>query len=88
MLSEPLPIRCLPHYRRWLPIYPLLIAFSEIRVDVPLYALGNPYYGTYGSPLLETVYEQRPDPREGRRQPPTCDGPSPDRSPPTRYPLK
>ena len=72
VLSEPLPIRCMPHYRRWLPIYPLLVTFTEIRVDVPVFALGNPHYGMYGSPVLETVYEQSPDRREGRSRPPIC----------------
>ena len=74
VLSEPLPIKCLPHYRRWLPIRPLINTFTEIRVDEPVFALGNPHYGAYGSPVLETVYEQSPDRREGRRKPPICCG--------------
>ena len=73
VLSEPLTIRCMPHYRRWLPIKPLVYALTPIRDDVPVFALGNPHYGTYGSPLLETVYEESVDPREDRRKPPTCD---------------
>ena len=51
---------------------PLMTTFTKIRVDVPVFALGNPHYGTYGSPLLETVFEQSPDRLEERRQPPTC----------------
>jgi hypothetical protein len=72
VLSDPLPIYCLPHYHRWLWLRPTVQTFTEIRVDVPVFALGNPYYGTYGSPLLETVYEQSPDRREDRREPPAC----------------
>lgn len=72
VLSEPLPISCLPHYRRWLPIRPLVTIFTPIRVNVPVFALGNEHYGTFGSPLLETVYEESPDPRAGRRKPPIC----------------
>ncbi len=72
VLSQPLTIRCMPHYKRWLPIKPLVTALSKIRVYVPVYALGNQYYGTFGSPLLETVYEQSPDRRWDRREPPTC----------------
>ncbi len=72
VLSEPLPIYCLPHYRRWLWLRPALNTFTKVRVDVPVYALGNCYYGTFGSPYLETVYEQSPDPRGDRREPPTC----------------
>lgn len=74
MLSEPLPIQCLPHYKRRLPLVPVAYAFSKLRVYVPIYALGNPCYGTFGSPLLETVYEQSPDKREDRRRPPICVG--------------
>jgi hypothetical protein len=73
VLSEPLPIYCLPHYRRWVWVQPLVTTFTPIRPNVSLFALGNPYYGTYGSPLLETVYEESPDPREDRREPPLCD---------------
>jgi hypothetical protein len=72
VLSEPLPISCLPHYRRWLWVKPLVTLLTPIRVNVPVFALGNEYYGTFGSPLLETVYEQSPDPRAGRRKPPIC----------------
>ncbi|HVS40525.1 MAG TPA: YiiX/YebB-like N1pC/P60 family cysteine hydrolase [Gemmataceae bacterium] len=72
VLSDTLPIRCLPHYRRWLWLYPALSTFTKIRVDVPVFALGNRWYGTYGSQLLETVYEQCPDRREDRREPPIC----------------
>ncbi len=74
VLSEPLPIKCMPHYKRWLPLLPAVYAFSKLRVYVPVYALGNQYYGTFGSPLLETVYEQSPDRRLERRKPPTCGG--------------
>jgi Permuted papain-like amidase enzyme, YaeF/YiiX, C92 family len=72
VLSEPLPITCFPHYHRWMPIQPLVTLFTPIRVNVPVFALGNPHYGTFGSPLLETAYEQSPDNRENQREPPTC----------------
>ena len=72
VLSQPLTIQCMPHYTRWLPIKPLVSVFSGIRVDVPVYALGNQYYGTFGSPLLETVYEQSRDKRLDQREPPIC----------------
>jgi hypothetical protein len=57
-LSEPLPIYCLPHYLRWLPLKPLLYLFTEIRVEQPVFAIGNEHYGTFGSPYLETVLDQ------------------------------
>ena len=72
VLSDPIPITCMPHYQRWLPIKPLVTLFTPIRVNRKVFALGNQYYGTFGSPLLETVYEQSPDKRENQRQPPIC----------------
>jgi Permuted papain-like amidase enzyme, YaeF/YiiX, C92 family len=74
VLSETVPITCLPHYQRWLPIKPLVTLFTPIQLDRPVFALGNAYYGTYGSPLLETVYEQSPDKKERERTGPTCHG--------------
>jgi hypothetical protein len=70
VLSDPIPITCLPHYRRWSVITPLVQTVTPIRVTNEIFALGNPYYGTFGSPLLETVYEQTPDRRQDRRKPP------------------
>jgi hypothetical protein len=75
-LSEPIRIDCLPNYRRWRFIAPLVQTVTPIRVTNPIFALGNSYYGTFGSPLLETVYEQTPDKRQDRRKPPICDADS------------
>jgi hypothetical protein len=55
-LSDPIPIRCLPGYNRYRLLRPVAEAFTEIRVDEPIFALGNVWYGTYGSPYLELVY--------------------------------
>ena len=48
------------------------MAFVGIRVAVPAWALGNQCCGSFGSPLLETVYEQSRDKRLEKRQPPIC----------------
>jgi len=56
-LSEPLPVRRLPHYRRYVLLGLAVEALTPLRVDQPIYALGNAHYGAYGSPCLELVYE-------------------------------
>jgi|SRR5579884_1868873 len=56
-LSEPLPIRCLPHYPRYCLVGLTVRGLTPLDVDRPIYALGNAYYGLYGSPCLELVYE-------------------------------
>ena len=72
VLSDPIRIDCLPNYRRFRILQPLVQAVTPIRVTNSIFALGNCYYGTFGSPLLETVYEQTPDRRWDRRKPPIC----------------
>jgi hypothetical protein len=75
-LAAPVPIRCLPRYARYGPLRPLVEALTEIRVDIPVYALGNERYGTYGSPCLELVYRGRGVNRYGRGfKAPTCEAP-------------
>ncbi len=71
---EPIAITCLPNYNRWARHTPVVQGTTLVRVANMIFALGNPYYGTFGSPVLETVYEQSPDSREGRRKPPLCVG--------------
>ena len=63
VLSEPVPIRCLPHYRRYALLRPIIERFSEIRADTAIFSVGNVTYGQYGSPYLELVYDEykRPD---------------------------
>jgi hypothetical protein len=71
-LAEPLPIRCLPHYPRYSPLRPIVERFTEIRVDVPEFAMGNEHYGTYGSPFLELVYHTPSHQADKPRKPPLC----------------
>jgi hypothetical protein len=59
VLSEPIPIRCLPRYAHYAPLRPIVERFTEIRVDEPVFTLGNPCYGAFASPLYESVYEER-----------------------------
>lgn len=66
-LSDPLPIRCLPRYNHYRWLRSLVERFTEIRVDEPLFALGNACYGVYSSPYLELVYGG--DPCQHRRAP-------------------
>jgi hypothetical protein len=70
-LSDPVPIRCLPNYRRYAILRPVTEAFTRIRVNEPVFGIGNRYYGTYASPYLELVYggESR-SPR--KLKPPLC----------------
>jgi hypothetical protein len=72
VLSEPIRIECLPNYRRWRILKPVIQTVTPVRATNAIFALGNPYYGTFGSPLLETVYEQSPDPWLAWRKPPIC----------------
>ncbi len=62
-LSEPVPIRCLPHYPRYAWLKPFVERFSELKVDTEIFALGNEHYGLFGSPYLDLVYDmhQRAD---------------------------
>jgi hypothetical protein len=66
-LSDPTPIRCLPHYRRYRFLRPVVERFTEIRVDEPAFSMGNECYGAFGSPYLEPVTGACP-----RSDPPTC----------------
>jgi hypothetical protein len=80
VLSEPTKIRCLPHYRRFAFLTPFTDAFTEVRVDEPVFSIGNPCYGTFGSPCLELVVGG--ERRKGHAPPkgPTC--------PPTPFPAE
>jgi hypothetical protein len=57
-LSEPVQSRCFPNYNtlRFRFIGVLTELLTEIRLDEPIFALGNLSFGTYSSPYLETVY--------------------------------
>jgi hypothetical protein len=77
-LSDPVPIRCVPNYRRYAVLRPLIERLTEIRVDEPAFAPGNCYFGTFGSPYLETVYDAGGGRHDPRPRPPTC--------PPVPYP--
>lgn len=73
MLSEELLPRCLPHYLRFAWLGPPAKLFRGIDIDEPLFALGNRYYGIFGSPKLELVYSDFDDEqREANREPPRC----------------
>jgi hypothetical protein len=80
-LSEPVPIRCEPNYRRYRFLRPLVERFTDIRVDEPAFAPGNCYFGTFSSPYLETVYDAGGRHRDPAPKPPTCP-PVPFRDPP------
>ena len=64
-LSDPVPIRDLPNYALYRPLSPLVESFTDVRVDTPIFALGNEDYGTFGSPYLETVYDGGKQPASG-----------------------
>jgi hypothetical protein len=70
-LSEPIPIYRLPGFRRYCIAAPVMRLVSGINVRTPVFALGNEHYGTFASPLLETVYEgPEPDkPERGQPEP-------------------
>ncbi len=72
-LTDPVPIRCEPNYRRYAWLRPLAERFIGINVDEPAFAPGNCYFGTFSSPYLETVYDaggrRHGDPKP---KPPTC----------------
>jgi hypothetical protein len=55
-LSDPVPIRTLPNYRRHRLLGVLVEGLTAIRLDTPVFVPGNDHYGTYASPCLETVY--------------------------------
>lgn len=74
-LSDPVPICCLPRYNRYRYLRPLVERFTEIRVEEPVFMLGNVWYGVYGSPYLEPVFGGDPC---AKRRPPRC--------PPVAYP--
>jgi hypothetical protein len=71
-LSQPVPIRCLPHYLRWSPVRPIVEQFTAVRADEPVYAPGNEHFGSFGSPYLETVYDCAGRYQRRARKPPTC----------------
>jgi hypothetical protein len=58
-LSEPVPINQLPHYRRFCFLAPLAEVVLGVHANEPVFALGNERYGTFGSPHLETVYDEQ-----------------------------
>ncbi len=47
VLSEPVRITCLPNYNRWRILKPVVQGTTPIRVANMIFALGNPYYGTF-----------------------------------------
>jgi hypothetical protein len=65
-LSEPIPIHRLPGFRRYCFAAPVMRLVLGINVRNPVFALGNEHYGTFASPLLETVYEG-PEPEKPER---------------------
>jgi hypothetical protein len=77
-LSQPVPIRCLPHYLRWSPMRPIVERFTAVRADEPVYAPGNEHFGSFGSPYLETVYDRGGPFQRRPRKPPTNAAPPPD----------
>jgi hypothetical protein len=80
VLSDPTRICCLPHYRRYHIMKPIVDAFTDLDVHEPAFSLGNPCYGTFGSPCLELVFGG--EDRKGNRPPkgPIC--------PPTPFPAE
>lgn len=56
-LSDPVPIRCLPHYRDYPVLAVVIPRITRVRLDTPVFSIGNESYGIFGSPCLETVYE-------------------------------
>jgi hypothetical protein len=57
---------------RYSPLAPLVEFFSPIRVDRPLFALGDEHYGVFGSPFLELVWDQGGEKGQRPRKPPRC----------------
>ncbi len=72
-LSAPVPICCLPHYRRYQFLAPLAKRIAGIETDTPVYVAGNACFGTYSSPLLDLVYEHQHATRIlTQSEPPRC----------------
>ncbi len=61
VLSDPVPARCLPHFKRYLLIALLAELFTTIDVEEPIFAIGNEHYGTFGSPCLDLVFAGKVD---------------------------
>jgi hypothetical protein len=72
VLSDPVPIRCLPRYAPYAVLRPLAERFADVDVDEPVFAVGNAHYGLFGSPRLELVYSELPKFREALRRGPNC----------------
>jgi hypothetical protein len=71
-ISEPVPIRCLPQYHRFAWLRPLGERVTGIRVDEPIFTLGNLCYGACGSPIFEWVYQGEHADLLDHQKPPTC----------------
>jgi hypothetical protein len=72
-LSSPVPIRCLPHYKRYSWLVPFTCTLTEVRVREPIYVSGNQCYGIYSSPLLDLVYQHQNVTRKIQTgKPPVC----------------
>lgn len=52
-LSEPLPVCRLPNYERLRAFAGPAERYLNIRMDVPVYLIGNEHYGVWASPYLE-----------------------------------
>jgi hypothetical protein len=74
-LSEPVAIRRLPHYRRYVLVGLAADLLTPLSTEQRVFSPGNRYYGTYGSPFLELIYEGDGPDDEGQfeRLPPLDD---------------
>jgi hypothetical protein len=72
-LTDPVPLRCFPRYRRFHWVEPIAKRLTGINPDEPVFAVGNDCFGVYGSPKLQLVCEGPRASRSHRRdRPPTC----------------
>jgi Permuted papain-like amidase enzyme, YaeF/YiiX, C92 family len=72
VLSEPVPIRCLPNYLHYRFLRPLAALAADVDVNEPVFAPGNECYGLFGSPQLDLVYSELREHREEYRKAPYC----------------
>jgi hypothetical protein len=73
-LSDPVPICCLPNYSDYPVLAAILPRLTRIRLEEPVFAIGNESYGIFSSPCLETVYEhpEASNPKRTHHRPPNC----------------
>ena len=73
VISQPVPMRCLPQFHRYALFGPLGERFAGLRLDMPLFAVGNCHYGLLASPNLDVIFVDEKADTKHKRKGPTCD---------------